>query len=70
MNQRCFWPTHTGWLWRVAKPFARPTQQFDVTAIEADLLAQLPVHRIHRILADVHAALGKLPAFPAGPTSE
>src|SRR3989454_10396326 len=45
----------------IAQPVARATEDADMRALQADLLLELAVHRLHRRLAMVDAALRKLP---------
>src|SRR5205814_10632008 len=45
----------------VAQPVARATEDADMRALQADLLLELAVHRLHRRLAMIDAALRELP---------
>src|SRR6266850_2421803 len=47
----------------VAQPVARATEDADMRALQADLLLELAVHRLHRRLAGIDAALRKLPGM-------
>src|SRR5262245_4628469 len=54
----------------VAQPVARAAEDLDVTRQQAHFLAQLAVHRLHRRLAVLDAALRELPgmlAYPLAP---
>ena len=54
----------------ISQPVGRNAQQLDVIALEADFLTKFAVHRVLRILTNLHAALRELPPLAAGATAQ
>src|SRR5919108_5422737 len=54
----------------VAQPAGALADELDAGSGEADLLVELAIERLLRLLAEAHSALGELPAASAGAATE